>query len=285
MKKIISVALMLACIACCLLACHHDEAGITTTVNTRPTLPTSSSTVSTSFTTLPTGNTTTIPSSSSSRPTSTKPTVVPSTPTSCVPTMTTTVAGLTLPYQIPNTGLMLDQVAPYDGIYVEDGSNSEIQGVAMIMLRNFSKHDIEVATITLTYGQFTREFVVTCLPAGMSAVVQEKNRNPMASGILTECTASIIESNREVLLTRHELAVTENKDNSITIENISTKDFPSIRLFYKYFMSDMQVLVGGITFTVNVTDLKAGQSVTVKPSHYLAGASEIVMVQTYEGTT
>ena len=49
-------------------------------------------------------------------------------------------------------------------------------------------------------------------------------------------------------------------------------------------MEDTQLLVGGITFTVNVTDLKAGQTVTVKPSHYLKGNSQIVMAQTYEVT-
>ena len=278
MKRILSVVLMLACIAGCLLACHPDGTGNTNPTTTRPALPDTPTTVSTSTTTLPATPTT--PSTNGT--TTMKPTVAPSTRPSSAPTVTTTVAELQLPYQIPGTDLVLDQVAPYNGIYVEDGTNSNIEGVAMIMLRNFGKKDIEYATITLSYGQFIREFVVTALPASMSVVVQEKNRNAMAAGKLIECSASVIESNREAQLTEHDIAVTENSDNSITIENTSGKDLPSIRIFYKYFMRDMQMLVGGITFTVNVTDLQAGESVTVKPSHYLKGASQIVIVQTYE---
>ena len=278
MKRILSVVLMLACIAGCLLACHPDETSNTNPTTTRPALPDTPTTVSTSTTTLPTTPTTPSTNGTTTR----KPTVAPSTRPSSAPTVTTTVAELQLPYQIPGTDLVLDQVAPYNGIYVEDGTNSNIEGVAMIMLRNFGKKDIEYATITLSYGQFIREFVVTALPASMSVVVQEKNRNAMAAGKLIECSASVIESNREAQLTEYDIAVTENSDNSITIENTSGKDLPSIRIFYKYFMRDMQMLVGGITFTVNLTDLQAGESVTVKPSHYLKGASQIVIVQTYE---
>ena len=275
MKRTISVVLLLACMAGCLLACHPNDDGATTSTTTRPLAPTSSSTVSTVPTTVPAP----VPSTPT-RPTTAKPTAAPT--TSKVPPLTTTAPALQLPYQIPGTELMLDQVAPYDGIYVEDGTNSDIEGVAMIMLRNFGDTDIEYAAITLSYGQFVREFVVTCLPAGFTMVVQEKNRNPMAAGNLLTCTASVVESNRDLQLTYHDLNITENSDNSVTIENISAKDLPSVRLFYKYFMNDMQLLVGGVTFTVNVTELKAGSSVTVKPSHYLKGATMIVMAQTYE---
>ena len=294
MKKILSVLCVIAILAGVLAACRDTSPDDPTVPNTTLSQPTSASTtLPTVPTTTQTGATTTVPTVPSVGPSSgvtTKPTSKPTGSTTTVPsvpvtpTVTTTTPALQLPYQIPGTGLVVEEVRSYDGLYVEDGTNSEITGVAMILLRNFGKKDIEYATITISYGQFIREFVVTALPASMSAVVQEKNRNPMASGMLLECTASVIESKRVAQLSEHDLAITENDDNSITIENISGKDLPSVRLFYKYFMEDTQLLVGGITFTVNVTDLKAGQSVTVKPSHYLKGNSQIVMAQTYEVT-
>jgi len=176
----------------------------------------------------------------------------------------------------------VEQINAYDGIYVEDGSNAQIEGVAMILLHNRGKKDIDLATVTLTYGEFTREFVVSSLPKGMSVVVQEKNKKAMGSGKLTDCSATVIESSKDMQISPYEISVTENGDNSLTIKNLTQKDLPSVRIFYKYFMTEEQLLVGGITFTVNVTDLKAGQSITVKPAHYLVGASQIVMVQTYE---
>ena len=300
MKRILSAVLLICCVFVWAAGCQNrndqqQTTGTTTTVSTTAvstltTMPTQqTTTVSTQQTTVSTvvsSNSTTVTTGTTA---TTKPTTKPSASTtvntssvSVTPTMPTTKPALQTPYTIPDTGLVIEQIRAYDGIYVEDGSNAEIEGVAMIMLRNFGKYDVDMATITLTYGEFTREFFVTSLPKGATAVVQEKNRMPMASGNLTACTASVIENTGEAYLTYHDVEITENGDNSITIKNLTQQDMPSVRIFYKYFMVEQQLYVGGITFTVNVTDLKAGQSVTIKPTHYLKGASEIVMVQTYE---
>ena len=42
------------------------------------------------------------------------------------------------------------------------------------------------------------------------------------------------------------------------------------------------MFVGGIAFTVRVTRLAAGGSVTVQPSHYTSTTSRVVMVLTYD---
>lgn len=292
MKRIFSVALVMCCLLTCLVGCQREaDKSQRPVVTSSSTIPTGSTTASSSTVpTVPTGSTTvsssTVPggttsSSVTTKPT-TKPTDKPTTNTSSVPTTPTTVAGLSLPYEIPGTGLIVERVSAYNGIYVEDGSNADITGVAMILLHNRGKKDIDMATITLQYERFTREFVVTSLPKGMSVVVQEKSRKAMAAGKLLACTASVIESNEDMLLSDSYISVKENSDNSLTVQNLTNRDMPAVRIFYKYFMEDQQLLVGGITFTVHVTDLKAGQSVTIKPSHYLKGASQIIMVQTYE---
>ena len=290
MKRILSAVLLICCVVVWMAACRNDSVEQpTSNTTTSGIISTTTGTPSTQVTTTPTvptgSSNTTIPSSVTTVPTTGRPTgntTVSTSSVSVTPTMPTTVPALQLPYTIPGTGLIVEQIKAFDGIYVEDGSNAEIKGVSMIMLRNFGKYDIDLATITMTYGQYTREFVVSSLPKGATIVVQEKNKMPMPAGNLTACTASVIENPEGMQLTYHDIKITENGDNSITIENLSSKDLPSVRIFYKYFMTDQQLLVGGITFTVNITDLQAGETMTIKPSHYLKGASEIVMVQTYE---
>lgn len=309
MKKILSVVCVMAFLAGLLAACQNTPSHkpttdkTTQTTTTRPTLsiPTAVSTtisaISTtnpisSPTTKPTTNgTTTVPTTPSVGPSSsvtTKPTTKPSGGTTTVPTVPvtptapTTKPALKLPYEIPGTGLIIEEMRSYDGIYVEDGTNNSITGVAMILLRNLGKKDIDFAEITMHYGDLTRQFVVTSLPKGMSVVVQEKNRNPVASGKLEKCSASVIEAVDAFQLSPGQISITEKADNSLVIKNLTGKDLPSVRVFYKYFMEEEQLLVGGVTFTSNVTDLKAGQSVTIKPAHYLTGASTVVMVQIYE---
>lgn len=288
MKKILSAFCALGILVSLLAACQNTTNDDQTVPNTTKTKPTSvSTTTPVVSTTTQTGVTTTVPSGPSSgvttKPTS-KPngsaTTVPSVP--ITPTMPSTKPALQLPYQIPGTGLIIEEIRSYDGIYVEDGTNNDITGVAMILLRNLGKKDIDLAEITLYYGDFIREFKVTSLPKGMSVVVQEKNRNPVAAGKLEKCTAAVVEAVDAFQLSPGDISITEKADNSLVIKNLTSKDLPSVRVFYKYFMEEEQLLVGGVTFSSNVTGLKAGQSVTIKPAHYLTGASTIVMVQTYE---
>lgn len=290
MKKILSVLCVVGILVGVLAACQDTKPSVTTTHNTAQSTSASTTThvVPTSTQTSVTTTVSTVPSTGSSSGVTTKPTSKPTSSTSTVPTvsvtptMPTTKPALNLPYQIPGTGLIIEEIRSYDGIYVEDGTNQKITGVAMILLRNLGKNDVDLADITLHYGEFTREFRVTSLPKGMSVVVQEKNRNPVAAGKLEKCTANVINAVKDFQLSPSQISITENADNSLVIKNLTSKDLPSIRLFYKYFMEEEQLLVGGVTFSANVTDLKAGQSKTIKPTHYLTGASTIVMVQTYE---
>ena len=47
-------------------------------------------------------------------------------------------------------------------------------------------------------------------------------------------------------------------------------------------MDDVEVYVGGITYTAKLVELKAGKSIVVTPSHYYAGFSKVLMVKTYD---
>ena len=49
-------------------------------------------------------------------------------------------------------------------------------------------------------------------------------------------------------------------------------------------MEDKGIYVGGITYNVKVTELEAGTSQTVSPSHYAQGYSRLMMVRTYDTT-
>jgi hypothetical protein len=42
------------------------------------------------------------------------------------------------------------------------------------------------------------------------------------------------------------------------------------------------LFVGGIAFTVRISRLRAGASVTIQPAHYTSRTSRVVMVQTYD---
>jgi len=188
---------------------------------------------------------------------------------------------LSLPYTIPNSGIEILRIAPYDGIYMEDGSNEDVKGIAMILVKNISEEAIEYAEISMKYDDKTLKFKVSALPSGARAILQAENRDSCAEGELLACTASVAmlpsldQSEKKV-------SVVDNGDNSLTISNLTDKKIVTIRLFYKYYMSDENTYVGGITFTAKISDLGAGESVTVSPSHFTSDSGKVVMIRTYD---
>lgn len=140
------------------------------------------------------------------------------------------VQGLTLPYNILGSGLVVRGISSYDGIYLEDGSDENISGVTVMLLQNAGETEVEYASVSVSRDGTPLQFEASALPAGATVVVQEKSRTPFQEGNYTDCSAN----------------------------------------------------VGGITYTAKITNLNAGASQTITPSHYLKGSSKIMMVRTYD---
>ena len=189
--------------------------------------------------------------------------------------------GIDLPYVIPSTDLQLQRVAEYEGVYLEDGSDTSVSNVAMLLLYNSGTEGIEYGKITMKYEDKILEFVVSAIPVDGKVVAQEINQNSCAAGELLECTADIA---TRAQLERAEgvIEITDNGDDSLTITNLSNQDIVTVRIFYKYYMEDENTYVGGITYTAKISDLKANESRVVAPSHYVSSGSMIMMVRTYD---
>ena len=119
------------------------------------------------------------------------------------------------------------------------------------------------------------------MPAGATMVVQEANATAYVNANVTECNCDV------ALLDNFEMStgmvsVTENEGGGLLVTNLTGEKIPCIRVFYKFYMTNEKVYVGGITYTAKLRDLAAGKSTVITPSHYMAGSSELVMVRTYE---
>ena len=69
-------------------------------------------------------------------------------------------------------------------------------------------------------------------------------------------------------------------DQAVTVKNVSGKDFPGGRVFYKNVSGDL--LIGGITYMVTVPPLAEDQEVTLPAGHYTESGSRLMFV-TYAG--
>ena len=126
----------------------------------------------------------------------------------------------------------------------------------------------------------TLSFHVTALPAGEKMVVQESTGKSVPSD--TPQSASALVIHRTKMSIAPEVTVTDNGDNSLTVTNVTGKTIPTIRVFYKYYMGDEDLFVGGIAFTVRINQLGPHSSIVIRPSHYNSQTSRVVMASVYD---
>ena len=188
---------------------------------------------------------------------------------------------LVFPFKIAEYGLTLEKIAPYSGMYVEDGTNANVENVAMLLVTNNGSFPVEYAQIHVTYGQQTLQFDISALPTGEKLVVQEKTGKKVPAGDATAANIMVVQkANME--LSSNQVRVTDNGNNTLTIQNLTNETISTVRVFYKYYMENEDVFVGGIAFTARVVRLGAGSSITIQPSHYTSQNSRVVMVLTYD---
>lgn len=250
-----------------------------TTETTQPLATTQSTTVATTEpTTEPNIEPTTGPTKPPAPPPSDPPPTIP--PVIDPPKVPEKVV-ITLPYVIPGSNLVIQRVAPYDGVYLEDGSDAAVTDVAMVLLYNAGSEAVEYAKITMKYDDKILQFEASAIPAEGIVVAQALGKNSCAAGDLLECTADVA-TMPTLDKAEDQIKIEDNGNNSLTVTNLTDKDIATVRIFYKYYMEDTHAYVGGITYTAKISNLKANESIVITPSHYASGASEVMMVRTYD---
>ena len=187
---------------------------------------------------------------------------------------------ISFPYAIPGTQLVIRDIRPYNGLFLEDGSDQTVSNISVMILENRGV-GLEYAAITLVQGDRQLTFKATAIPGGTQAVVQEASAAEYRKGGYTQCGVEI------ALLDHFEksesyIRVEENESGSLVVSNLTDEVIPCVRVFYKFVLEAGEIYVGGITYTAKILDLKPGEPQTVAPSHYAAGYSEIMMVRAYE---
>lgn len=176
------------------------------------------------------------------------------------------------------SGLQIDYVGSYAGIYMEDGSDEIVSDVMMMILTNATEDDLQLARIYLYYPDFVAEFEVTNLPAKASVVLLEKNRHSMVeqeyemidvqSVLFFETPMSMMEDTLQIVGGKGYLDVT-NISNKTTPENVF--------IYYKNSATDL--LYGGITYRARIEQpIKPGETVRVMTKHYHSESCRLIMV-------
>lgn len=188
---------------------------------------------------------------------------------------------ISFPYHISGTPLVIEQVNSYDGIFFEDGSDREMSNVTAIVLKNTGDECVNYLDISIERDGTQLRFAGSALGPGDTAIVLEANAKQFGTGKYSNCEAEIA-TEKEMEMSQDQVRVEDTAENDLLVTNITGKDIACIRVFYKFYMYETDVYVGGITYSAKLVDLAAGDSFVIRPSHYIRGYSKVVMVKTYD---
>ncbi len=180
----------------------------------------------------------------------------PTTETTEEPTEETTV---------PNQALEVLQYGAFNGLFVEDGSDKEVESVACILVKNHSGAYIDYGKITAKIGEQMGEFILTGIPAdGIIWVMESTGMTIGAEDSFTYVDQVISQLRTEEMIdSRVQVSFS---DGAIVLTNLSEEDLTDVKVYYKQIHEDGNLL-GGITYTLTAEALSAGQSTALISAH------------------
>ena len=186
--------------------------------------------------------------------------------------------GITLPYAVEGTTVVVKQLAAYDGPFIEDESNAEVTNIAALVLYNYGEQTIEQMEVVLLQGKDRLQFYAeTILPDTMTLVL-ETNKMPYKSEPCADCIAYTLYETVDYLQ-ENDFKITELGLNCISIQNLTGKRLENIKLYHKSWLLEPGIFVGGVATITYVGDLEPQETVLVYPQRYASGYSKVLQVK------
>ena len=178
---------------------------------------------------------------------------------------------ISLPHSMPQWGVELEGLLPYDGPYIEDNSNDPVANVAGLILRNTGQTGLSLIVLAVEQGEKTTYFSITWLPPGEAVLALAMERGAYSPDPITGI---------RVLGIRRQDFSTAPVEVRITpdgwqVTNLSDTPLAGLHLRHKLYLQEQNLYFGGITQSVWLL-LQPGESRLVLPDNYDPERSKIV---------
>lgn len=191
------------------------------------------------------------------------------------------ITDIGLPYPIPDTNLVIRSLTSFDGSFVEDGTDEEVTNVAGIVIENTGADDVEYVEINLDADGETYRFSGSGLKGNSSILILEADKKPSISADNITGASATVSSPDNFSLLDNMIQIEETDEQRIVIKNLSDQELAAVKVFYKYYQTDGNIFLGGITYVTTAYDVEPGDSVELYPEHFSAADSVITMIRTY----
>ncbi|MBQ3528913.1 MAG: hypothetical protein IJA47_00275 [Oscillospiraceae bacterium] len=183
---------------------------------------------------------------------------------------------VSLPVAISGTNLIAQKISPYEGPFLEDGTDREVVDIAALHVYNSGTTEVNKARIALFWSDGFYTFEADHIPAGETVVILEKNGSLYRQGDYIQCNGWQ-ELGQENAVS-NDVSVTEMALGTVVVNNLTDETLRNVCVYYKTWLTPPNVYVGGITYMVQIPVLLPRQSKSLYPYHYAVGYSKVVAV-------
>lgn len=190
---------------------------------------------------------------------------------------------MTFPMEVPDTCLVAEQIAMYEGAYLEEHQTDEVVNVAALLVRNTGQYGIVCATVILETEDTLFIFEADTIPPGEAVLVLEKNKRAFGPEKFIACTGSAVSDTSDWdEADAVEIACVDM--GTVTVSNRTDKVLTHILLYYKNYILDPGFYVGGHSHMYLIERLEPGQKIYINPVYYAKGYSRFARIEITETT-
>lgn len=198
-------------------------------------------------------------------------------PDTAQPIFTRQETALEFPFVLRGTELIVQQLAAYDGSFLESGGEEPVAGVAALMIYNPTAQGVAALEVGLVQGEETLHFALTYLPPKSRILVLEKEGKSFSQQPVTACRCTQIVV-QDFGLQQNHISVAE-KNGKLQITNLTTETLFQVVVYHKQYYREGEFYLGGITYQTVVEELSPGESREILPEFYSAGYCRAVAAQ------
>lgn len=183
---------------------------------------------------------------------------------------------VSLPVTISGTNLIAQKLSPYEGPFLEDGTDREVVDVAALHVRNSGDTEVYKARIALFWSDGFYIFEADHIPAGETVVILERSGGSYRQGNYTQCNGW--QELGQINAVSKDVSVTDMALGTVVVNNLTDETLRNVCVYYKTWLAPPNVYVGGITYMVQIPVLLPKESKHLYPYHYAVGYSKVVAV-------
>lgn len=178
--------------------------------------------------------------------------------------------------KIHGTPLTIERISSYDGAFYEDGTGREVFDTMAVLVKNQGDQMIYHTWFELEMEDERYHFEATMIPPFSSVLIPEKNGQKYKAGEIVSCQGWGV-NGQEMLARPIEINLIDKM--TVHIENLSANPVSDLKIFYRTYLFDQDIYVGGKAYCENIEKIPGFKHIDVALPNYCASYSMVVYVQ------